>query len=167
MLLTSPELPEGTKIKSITAHGASYWTRTAEIKTEQADGSPMSFFLKVTQHDTGKGMVAGEIVSMTTLRKAKPEIVPNPITWGTFAQDPDVHFFLCDFVDMTDDIPDPDKLAVMLADLHKNNTSPNGKYGFSIPTYQGTIPQRVDWQDSWEVFFTNLIEHILSIEWNS
>ena len=161
------ELPEGTEIKSIGAHGASYWTRTAEIKTKQADGSSRSFFLKVTQHDTGKGMVSGEIISMTTLYKAKPDLVPNPIAWGTFAQDSNIHFFLCDFVDMTDDIPDPEKLAMMLTDLHSNNISPNGKYGFSVPTYQGTIPQRVDWQDSWEIFFTNLIERVLSIEWKS
>jgi hypothetical protein len=41
------ELPPGTQIKGIFAHGASYWTRTAEIETEQSDGSQMSFFVKV------------------------------------------------------------------------------------------------------------------------
>ena len=42
------ELPEGTQITSISPHGASYWTRTAEVQTKQADGSPQSFFLKVS-----------------------------------------------------------------------------------------------------------------------
>lgn len=28
-------------------HAASYWTRTAEIQTNQADGSSQSFFIKV------------------------------------------------------------------------------------------------------------------------
>lgn len=41
------ELPKCSQIKGIYPHGASYWTRTAEIQTEQADGSPQSFFLKV------------------------------------------------------------------------------------------------------------------------
>ena len=41
------ELPEGSQIKGISPYGASYWTRTAEIETEQADGTPRSFFLKV------------------------------------------------------------------------------------------------------------------------
>ncbi len=41
------ELPEGSQIKGIFPYGASYWTRTAEIQTEQADGTPRSFFLKV------------------------------------------------------------------------------------------------------------------------
>ena len=45
--LTESELPYGSHVKSIFPHGASYWTRTAEIKTEQADGTPLSFFLKV------------------------------------------------------------------------------------------------------------------------
>lgn len=161
------ELPEGTKVINLSPHGASYWTRTAEVKTEQADGSEVSFFLKVTQHDTGKGMVSGEFVSMSLLREASPAMIPKPIAWGTYAADPNVHFFLCEFVIMTDDIPDEQKLGQMLADLHSKNTSPNGKYGFSVSTYQGTIPQRVDWQDSWEVFFYNLIERILSIEWAS
>ena len=161
------ELPEGTKVISLSPHGASYWTRTAEVKTEQADGSEVLFFLKVTQHDIGKGMVSGEFVSMSLLHEASPAMIPKPIAWGTYAADPDVHFFLCEFVIMTDDIPDEEKLGRMLADLHSKNTSPNGKYGFSVPTYQGTIPQRVDWQDSWEVFFYNLFERILSIEWAS
>ena len=29
-------------------HGASYWTRTAEIETVQADGTPVSYFIKVS-----------------------------------------------------------------------------------------------------------------------
>jgi hypothetical protein len=41
------ELPKGTKIKGVFPHGASYWTRTAQIQTEQPDGSELSFFLKV------------------------------------------------------------------------------------------------------------------------
>ena len=32
-----PELPPGTRIEGIYPHGASYWTRTAAIKTSQAD----------------------------------------------------------------------------------------------------------------------------------
>jgi protein-ribulosamine 3-kinase len=36
--------------------------------------------------------------------------------------------------------------------------SPNGKYEFSVPTLQGTIPQYTEWTDSWEEFFTNSIK---------
>ena len=47
----SPVLPLGTTILGIYPHGSSYWcgwTRTSEIETEQADGSELSFFLKVS-----------------------------------------------------------------------------------------------------------------------
>lgn len=40
------ELPGGSQIKEISRYGASYWTQTAKIQTEQADGTPRSFFLK-------------------------------------------------------------------------------------------------------------------------
>jgi protein-ribulosamine 3-kinase len=45
--LRSSELPQGTQIIGAFPHGASYWTRTAEIETQQADGSELSFFIKV------------------------------------------------------------------------------------------------------------------------
>jgi hypothetical protein len=40
-------LPPEMEVLDIIPHGASLWTRTAEIKTKQADGSKLSFFLKV------------------------------------------------------------------------------------------------------------------------
>jgi protein-ribulosamine 3-kinase len=43
----SPEMPPGTTIKGIHAHGASYWSRTAEIQTLKNDGSPQSYYIKV------------------------------------------------------------------------------------------------------------------------
>jgi hypothetical protein len=43
------ELPEGSISIGIYPYGATYWTRTAEIQTRQADGSQLSFFLKVLQ----------------------------------------------------------------------------------------------------------------------
>ncbi|SLM39144.1 Protein kinase-like domain [Lasallia pustulata] len=156
-----------TQIKSIGPHGASYWTRTAEIETEQEDGSALSFFLKVTQHDTGKGMVTGEFASMTALHNTVPDLTPSPIAWGTYASDPNVHFFLCSFVDMTDDVPDIQKFTAKIAELHKKSASPTGKYGFSIPTYLGTIPQETAWTDSWEEFFTKSMKRWLVVEENS
>lgn len=48
--LTMSELPNGSEVKGIFPFGASYWTRTAEIQTKQADGASLSFFLKVRFH---------------------------------------------------------------------------------------------------------------------
>ncbi|KAI9705291.1 MAG: hypothetical protein M1820_005290 [Bogoriella megaspora] len=166
----SGRLPTAFQVKGIYPFGASYWTRTAEIQTVQEDGTPKSFFLKkmtgykVTQNETGKAMVSGEYVSMKSLHDTCPTLTPNPVAWGTYAADPNVHFFLCEFVDMTDDLPDVQLLAESLAELHKRGVSPNGKYGFPVPTLQGTIPQYTDWCDSWEEFFSKSIRRVMENE---
>ncbi|KAL8879026.1 MAG: hypothetical protein Q9215_002065 [Flavoplaca cf. flavocitrina] len=158
------KLPAGSQVKGISPYGASYWTRTAEIQTEQADGTPRSFFLKVTQNEVGKAMVSGEFESMKALHGASQELTPEPIAWGSFAQADHVHFFLCEFVDMTDDLPDVEASMKMLAELHANSSSPNGKYGFHVSTLQGTIPQFAEWTASWEDFFTKSIKLVFENE---
>ena len=45
-LLWFLELPKGSKPLGIDRCGSSYWTKGAEIVTEQSDGSNLSFFLK-------------------------------------------------------------------------------------------------------------------------
>lgn len=131
--------------------------------------SHQDFFLElictqVTQDDIGKGMVSGEFVSMTALYNAIPDLTPMPIAWGTYASDANVHFFLCSFVDMTNEIPDRETLPEKVAKLHEKAVSPNGKYGFSVPTYQGRIPQEVAWKDTWEEFFLASLKRILTVE---
>ncbi|KAI9703666.1 MAG: hypothetical protein M1836_007436 [Candelina mexicana] len=162
--LRNVELPQGSRIKDISPCGASYWTRTAEIETEQMDGTQLSFFLKVTQNDTGKAMVFGEFVSMKALHDTLPYFSPTPFAWGSYASDPNIHFFLCGFVDMAKDLPDIQSFAASLAELHLKGLSPNGKYGFSVPTLQGTVPQYTDWTDSWEEFFSKSIRLVMENE---
>ncbi|KAL8670998.1 MAG: hypothetical protein Q9168_004490 [Polycauliona sp. 1 TL-2023] len=158
------KLPAGSQIKGILKHAKSYWTRTARIETEQADGTPRSFFLKVTQNDVGKAMVFGEFESMKALHSASPAFTPEPIVWGTFAQTDEAHFILCEFIEMTNKLPAIAESMKMLADLHKASPSPTGKYGFHVPTLQGTIPQFTEWTDSWEVFFTKSIKLVFDNE---
>ena len=106
-------------------------------------------------------MVSGEFISMSSLHNTLPYLVPTPVGWGTYATDADIHFFLCGFVEMDDDLPDVDQLAAGLAELHIKGLSPNGKYGFSVPTLQGTIPQYTEWTESWEEFFSNSIQRVI------
>ena len=107
-------------------------------------------------------MLYGEFVSMKTLREVDRFLVPKPIAWGTYAADPDVHFFLSEFVFMdNEELPDTKWLAVSLAKLHEKGVSPNGKYGFPVPTFQGTLPQYTAWTDSWEEFFSKSIKLVM------
>ena len=50
-------------------------------------------------------MVSGEFCSMTALHNTIPDATPEPLGWGTYASNPKVHFFLCRFIDMVDEIP--------------------------------------------------------------
>lgn len=109
-------------------------------------------------------MVSGEYESMKALYSALPALTPEPIAWGTFAQDDNIHFFLCEFVDMTDDLPEVDTSMKMLAELHAKSTSPNGQYGFHVPTLQATVPQFTEWTGSWEEFFTKSIKLVFENE---
>lgn len=118
----------------------------------------------MTQNETGKAMVWGEFISMKTLHATLPYLTPTPYAWGTYAADPNVHFFLCGFVEMDDDLPDVNALAAALAELHTKGLSPNGKYGFPVPTLQGTIPQYTEWTESWEDFFTKSIKLVMENE---
>lgn len=109
-------------------------------------------------------MVSGEFVSMKTLHETVPDFTPMPIAWGTYAADPDVHFFSCGFVRMGDELPDVQSFAASLAALHTKGLSPNGQYGFSVPTLQAKIPQYTSWEHSWEVFFTKSMKMVMENE---
>lgn len=158
------ELPPGTEPVGIFPYGATYWTRTAEIQTRQADGTPLSFFLKVSQNETGRRMMSGEIVSMAHIHDTVADLAPNPIAWGSYATIPDTHFFVCSFVDMTDDIPAIERLPVKVAELHQKGLSPNGKFGFPVPNYQGRLSQVTTWADTWEECFANNLKGMLEHE---
>ncbi|KAL8837317.1 MAG: hypothetical protein Q9170_002574 [Blastenia crenularia] len=110
-------------------------------------------------------MVSGEFVSQSELYAAVPDFTPEPYAWGTYAANPDVHFFLCAFVDMDEaTLPDPQKFARGLARLHTTTTSPTGKYGFHVATLQGLAPQFVDWTDTWEEFFSRSLQRLVENE---
>lgn len=123
--------------------------------------------VQVSQTNNGRGMVSGEYESMAALKRTLPEFVPTPVGWGTYASNPDIHFFLCEFVDMTDDVPEIQAFTSTLAELHTKGISPNGKFGFSVPTFKGTIPQHNQWTDSWEEFFTQSMRLFMTAEQKS
>ncbi|KAF2831012.1 hypothetical protein CC86DRAFT_377933 [Ophiobolus disseminans] len=97
--------------------------------------------------DVGKGMSHGEFEGIKALHQVVPKGVPRPVAWGTYKSNPNIHFYLCDFVDMIEDLPDVPKFCALLAKLHMNSIplSPNGKFGFHTMTYEGTMWQDTAW----------------------
>jgi protein-ribulosamine 3-kinase len=101
---------------------------------------------------------------MSTIYATTPEFIPRPIAWGSYATIPDVHFFLCDFHDMTDELPDLQTFPAKLAELHRKSVSPDGKYGFPVTTYHGNTPIHHGWSDSWEEYFTRTTRALFLLE---
>jgi protein-ribulosamine 3-kinase len=85
-------------------------------------------------------MVTGEFASMIALYKTLPKFVPTPVGTGIYMSASDIHFFVCELINMTDDVPEIQAFTETLAELYTKGISPNGKYGFDVPTYKGTIP---------------------------
>ncbi|KAH6873957.1 Fructosamine kinase-domain-containing protein [Thelonectria olida] len=158
------ELPKGCKVTSTDDHGVSFWARTGRIDVSLSDGTWESFFIKVISKELGWNMVKGEFESMSAVYHVLPEFVPKPIACGTYTTIPDTHFFLCEFRDMTDDMPDPHQFAALLSNLHQKSASPTGKFGFPVTTYAGNLPQSVAWEDSWEIFFAKSMRWALDLE---
>jgi len=118
----------------------------------------------VTHTDVGRANLRGEFASISAIHDAAPDFVPIPIAVGTYASDPDVHFYLCSFVEMTDEIAEIDTLPAKLAELHMRGVAKNNKYGFDIPTNQGALQQPNFWTDSWEEFFSDMMQRCFDWE---
>jgi protein-ribulosamine 3-kinase len=105
----------------------------------------------------GKTCVISEYNSIKIIHDTLPGFVPLPIAAGTYASDPNFHFLLLSYEDMSDDIPEPDQVCAKLAELHLKAISPNGMFGFPIDTGMGACIQPEIWTSSWEMCFTRLI----------
>ncbi|KAL8794092.1 MAG: hypothetical protein Q9195_003277 [Heterodermia aff. obscurata] len=158
-----PGLPEGSKVTDTKGYGASYRTRTVRIDTKQADGSGKSYFLKVS--DGEKSMMLGEFESMKAIETFAPKFVPHPIAWGTFQKDPSNHFFLMDFREMDQEVPEMEGLCLKLAEMHKNSHAAGiQQFGFHVVTHNGSVPQDNNWSNSWEEFYARGLKHMLALE---
>jgi protein-ribulosamine 3-kinase len=100
-------------------------------------------------------MMEGEYESMKVLYSVTPHFCPKPLTHGTFKSNSDLHFFLCDFREMDDELPDLKKFCASLAQMHRDSVSPEDKFGLHTQTYNGNIPQDVRWTDTWEECLIN------------
>lgn len=109
-------------------------------------------------------MMLGEFTAMNKIRAVAPELVPRPIARGTYSTLDDVHFFLCEFRNMTEDLPHIDVFPAMMTELHRNGTSEDGRFGFPVTTYHGNIPIDHGWSDTWEEYFTRTTRLLLDKE---
>ncbi|RMZ87070.1 hypothetical protein DV736_g5705, partial [Chaetothyriales sp. CBS 134916] len=159
-------LPEGCTVLSATGHGASYWSQSGKIDVRLQDGGNDSFFIKLSRTEIGKTMVEGEYESMKMLHLVAPDSVPKPIGYGTYESNDDIHFFMCEFVELYDELPDVVDFCQTIARLHVQSMdhSPNGKFGFQTITCNGTVYQYTQWEDSWEAFYIESLKQAFKLE---
>ncbi|KFY75913.1 hypothetical protein V499_04189 [Pseudogymnoascus sp. VKM F-103] len=88
--------------------------------------------------DHGEPQLKGEYTGMLELYNTAPHMTPKPYGWGRVASEPCLYFYVCDFIPLTHAMPEPVKLAKLVANLHRTSVSPTGKFGFHLPTYDDT-----------------------------
>ncbi|KAF3765529.1 hypothetical protein M406DRAFT_255909, partial [Cryphonectria parasitica EP155] len=151
-------LPEGSIVKSVYSHGLSAWSFTLRIETTKENGKPESFFAKYVAGDLGQQQLKGEYTGLTELYKLAPKLVVRPIAWGKLKNvEIASYFLLIEFRHLVTGLPDPAKLGLRLAEMHKRSESPTGMFGFGIQTYDGARLQSIAWDASWTSFFSNLL----------
>ena len=101
---------------------------------------------------------------MSELYKTAPTFVPKPYTWGKLnVSNPDTYYFLCDFIEMINENPDPAQLCTKLVQMHQASQSPTGQFGFHLNTCQGNLPQQTAWNPSWVDFYIQLVKGAMQL----
>ncbi|KAI0202547.1 Fructosamine kinase-domain-containing protein [Astrocystis sublimbata] len=141
-------------------YGKSDFSITGCLWGIDANGAEKKYFVKCAMGDEGGMMLKGDYTSLTTIQDACPGLVPSVIGYGSYTSPPlgsDIHSFIEDFLNISKNMPSPDRLALRLAEMHREGKSLNGKFGFPLVTCDGPLPHPVAWQSDWPTFFTELL----------
>ena len=110
-------------------------------------------------------MLEREFNSMRELYKTASKFVPKPYTWGKLnVSNHDTYFFLCEFIEMTNQDPDPAQLCNKLVQMHQASESPTGMFGFHVKTYQGNLVQQTAWNPSWTDYYVQLLQGAMRLD---
>lgn len=113
---------------------------------------------KSTQIQSGEAarrMMEGSYESEKIYHHYSPAHVPRPVAWGSYAADLNMWYYLCDFHEMEDEWPEAKAFVSIIMQIQKASMgkSPNGMYGFHVPTHFANLPSDNTWQTSWETWF--------------
>ncbi|KAI0142651.1 Fructosamine kinase-domain-containing protein [Xylariaceae sp. FL1272] len=159
----SNAIPKGSVIISAERYDNSAWASTGRVRTRGADGTTHDYFLKIVKGEFAAERVLGEHSCMSELYKTMPSIVPTPHGFGQCLET-DGHYFICGYVNITHEQPDPVRLARRVVELHKKSVSPTGQFGFHVTPYDGKLPLEVSWNSSWQSFYTKLLRGVYQLD---
>ncbi|KAI1873984.1 uncharacterized protein JN550_003253 [Neoarthrinium moseri] len=159
-------LPEGTEVISAFSSGVSAWSKTAKVSVVLPNGSLKRYFLKCVSGESAKALVEGEYQSAYDINQVMSDLVPKPIGWGKYRSgDTQVYFFLGDFHDMDfSSAPEPAQFTARIAELHRKGVSPNGMFGYPVPTVIGIMKRTVTWETSWAKSFTHQLNDAIGYD---
>ncbi|KAK7914231.1 hypothetical protein PG985_011934 [Apiospora marii] len=156
------KLPEGCTVLAVTPSGRSLWVGTVKIDVRLENGSVAAFFKKGALGDTGRRIMQGTFEAEHAIYEFLPEQTPRPVGWGTYRGDPNMHFYLCEFIEMYDSIPSACDWAATVSRLHLNSMgrSPAGQFGFHTATHLANVPVNNTWSSSWQAFWAQQMESL-------
>ncbi|KEY66277.1 hypothetical protein S7711_02742 [Stachybotrys chartarum IBT 7711] len=159
-------LPPDCKVLSVMPSGQSLWVATVKIVVELTDGKTAEFFKKGASGERGPAMMKGAFEAEQALYNFLPKHVPKPAAWGTYSSDPDTHFYLCEFVEMYDDLPSARSWASAVSALHLNSMgcSPTSQFGFHVTTHLANVPVDNTWNASWEALWKQQMKSLFEQE---
>lgn len=160
---TKAAIPNVCEIHEINLHGQSPWAKAYRITAKHYDETAGEYFMKVSGGHHGDDALRGEFEATRQMFAIAPDFCPNPITRGTFKSDPGSHFYICKFYEMSEGVPEPRRFCEKVARLHSAHTSPGGKFGFHVTTYNGNLAQDNTWSSSWEECFTNGMKYVFKV----
>ena len=111
--------------------------------------------------------MCGEYLAISKFHKTMPALVFRPYEWERYKSDSKIYFFVCKFVNISHRLPDPVQLGSLIAELHRKSVLPTGKFGFPVPTYDGSQVQMTTRDESWPRLFVNLLKGIQELDWNT
>ncbi|KAJ3578208.1 hypothetical protein NPX13_g2352 [Xylaria arbuscula] len=159
-------LPEGVRFLSVENFGTSAWTITGRLVGVEDNGTERQFFVKVAYGEVGRIMLRGEYESSKLIYEKQEDFIPEPFGFGKYHDsESETYFYLSAFVDMdVTTAPDPDEFTTRLAEMHKLSQSPTGKFGFHVQTCDGDRAHVVDWEQSWAIFYKNLLLGVCKLD---
>ncbi|AEO68267.1 uncharacterized protein THITE_2117702 [Thermothielavioides terrestris NRRL 8126] len=102
-------------------------------------------------------------MAMSEIYNTLPSIAPQPRGYGK-CKDENAYFFICDYLPINHELPNPERLGKKLAELHKMSQSPTGKFGFHCTTFDGKLPLNTTWDSNWTSFFTRLVRDVYKLD---
>ncbi|KAI1410401.1 Fructosamine/Ketosamine-3-kinase [Hypoxylon sp. FL1857] len=154
---------DGDKVIRVQQYGTSSWASTSRVDIQTPDGSPGAYFLKTLRTEDAAERVLGEYMAMREIYNTLPDFAPQPRGYGKCANE-NAHFFLCDYLSISQGLPDPVQLGEKLAELHRKSKSPTGKFGFHVTTFDGKLPLNTTWDSNWTSFFQKLMRDVYTLD---